>query len=101
MARAAQSVIAVVNCGPKNQRNGGHRRTLQAGAIELAVAEGAREAAVLAAEIGRRHFVGRERDRAHRIALIHAGPVSVEPVIKAFAEIWPKRSAPISPTIRS
>ncbi len=26
----------------------------------------------------------------HRIALIHAGPVSVEPVMKAFAEIWPE-----------
>jgi Asp/Glu/hydantoin racemase len=27
---------------------------------------------------------------AHRVALIHAGPVSVEPVAKAFAEIWPE-----------
>lgn len=27
---------------------------------------------------------------AHRIALIHAGPVSVEPAMKAFAEIWPE-----------
>ncbi len=27
---------------------------------------------------------------AHRIALIHAGPVSIEPVLKAFAELWPE-----------
>lgn len=26
----------------------------------------------------------------HRIALIHAGAVSVEPVVKAFAELWPE-----------
>ena len=27
---------------------------------------------------------------AHRIALIHAGPVSIEPVLAAFAELWPE-----------
>lgn len=27
---------------------------------------------------------------AHRIALVHAGPVSIEPVRRAFAELWPQ-----------